>query len=605
MGLIHLDPLVPSPSRAGVDVLAPVQKTVPGRRYCLITPCRDEAAYASRTIESVARQTLPPALWVVVDDGSKDETPAIVEGWAARLPYLRLIRRSDRGGRKVGPGVIEAFNVGYASIDPDDFDYICKMDLDLDLPPGYFEGLVQRMEAEPRLGTTSGKPFFINPRTGNLEPELCGDEMSVGMTKFYRRTCFAEIGGFVEQVMWDGIDCHRARMLGWLAESVDEPSLRFVHLRPQGASHQGLWTGRTRAGFGQYFMGTAPLYHSASAAYRVLEHPRFIGSVAMLWGYWRSAALRLPRYDDPVFRSFLRRYQYSCLLMGKSAATARLNDSQAPLWHAAHSPHQPAEQQAPVKPARSELFGLEFEAARTSAIVDRCRDWCAGPRATHIVLTANASHLCLMRRDASLRHACERADVTVADGMSVVWALRLLGRPVPERVTGIDLMVALLDLASANGLRVYFLGARPDVLETVVAECALRFPGLIVAGARHGYFTGDDHEAIVEEIRESQPHLLFVGMPSPAKDVFCQRYRDRLQVPVVMGVGGSFDVLAGFIRRAPRALQTLGLEWTWRLLMEPRKLWKRYLTTNTEFIWLVLRELMLGRSNPERVSHPR
>lgn len=315
-----------------------MSRATPSRRYCLISPCRDEAAYARRTLESVAHQTLPPALWIVVDDGSTDQTPSIVEEYAATLPYLRLIRRGNRGHRKVGAGVIEAFNVGYAAIAPDDFDYVCKMDLDLDLPAGYFEGLVRRMEAEPRLGTTSGKPWFTHPRTGVLVPEICGDEMSVGMTKFYRRSCFTELGGFVPQVMWDGIDCHRARMHGWLAESVNDPALRFVHLRPQGASDKGIWTGRARAGFGQYFMGTAPLYYLASALFRAFEHPAIVGSLAMLWGYAGSAVRRLPRYDEPGFRSFLRRYQYACLRLGKAAATSRLNDRQRPIWEAAHGP---------------------------------------------------------------------------------------------------------------------------------------------------------------------------------------------------------------------------------------------------------------------------
>lgn len=310
--------------------------TTPSRRYCLITPCRDEAQYARRTLESIGRQTLPPARWIIVDDGSTDETPAIVQEYAAKLPYLTVIRRDNRGHRKVGAGVIEAFNVGYASIDPLDYDYVCKMDLDLDLPPGYFAGLVDRMEAEPRLGTTSGKPWFVHPTSGALVPEVCGDEMSVGMTKFYRRTCFTEIGGFVSQVMWDGIDCHRARMLGWMAESLNDPALRFTHLRPQGASQKGIWTGRTRAGFGQYFMGTAPLYYLASAVFRAFEHPAIIGSVAMLWGYARSAVQGLPRYEEPGFRTFLRRYQYQCLLRGKRAATANLNDEQRAVWDAAH-----------------------------------------------------------------------------------------------------------------------------------------------------------------------------------------------------------------------------------------------------------------------------
>jgi biofilm PGA synthesis N-glycosyltransferase PgaC len=306
------------------------------RRYCLITPCRDEAQYARQTIESIAKQTLPPALWVIVDDGSTDGTAEIVEEYASRLPYIRLIRRADRGHRRVGGGVVEAFNVGYASIAPGDFEYVCKLDLDLVLPPGYFEGLVRRMEAEPRLGSTSGKPWFVHPRTGALVAEVCGDEMSVGMTKFYRRSCFTEIGGFVQQVMWDGIDCHRSRMLGWMAESVNDESLRFIHLRPQGTSHKGIWTGRVRAGFGQYYMGTAPLYYIASAAYRAFEHPVLVGSVAMLWGYTRSALKRVPRYGDREFRRFLRDYQYACLRHGKAAATAQLNAQQENIWRRTH-----------------------------------------------------------------------------------------------------------------------------------------------------------------------------------------------------------------------------------------------------------------------------
>jgi len=196
--------------------------------------------------------------------------------------------------------------------------------------------LIRRMEAEPRLGTSSGKPWFVHPESGALVPEVCGDEMSVGMTKFYRTACFAEIGGFVRQVMWDGIDCHRARMLGWMAESVDDEALRFVHLRPQGASQQGIWTGRVRAGFGQYFMGTSPLYYVASAAFRAWQHPRVIGSAAMLWGYVSSAMRRAPRYADADFRRFLRQYQRSCLVVGKKAATASLNSRQGSVWYARH-----------------------------------------------------------------------------------------------------------------------------------------------------------------------------------------------------------------------------------------------------------------------------
>jgi hypothetical protein len=183
----------------------------PSRRYLLISPCRDEAQYLRHTLDSVAAQSVPPALWVVVDDGSTDETPAILEEYARRLSYLRVVRRTDRGHRHVGPGVIDAFYAGLETVRVEDFDYVCKLDMDLHLPVRYFELLMRRMESDPRVGTTSGKPWFVHPQSGALMPEVCGDEMSVGMTKFYRVACFKEIGGFVRQVMWDGIDCHRAR----------------------------------------------------------------------------------------------------------------------------------------------------------------------------------------------------------------------------------------------------------------------------------------------------------------------------------------------------------------------------------------------------------
>src|SRR5262249_16822336 len=154
------------------------------------------------------------------DDGSTDETPAILEEYSRRLPYLRVVRRLDRGARKVGPGVIEAFYAGLETAQLDDFDYVCKLDMDLDLPPRYFELLIERMEENPRIGTSSGKPWFIHPQSGAFVSEICGDEMSVGMTKFYRVACFEEVG-FVREVMWDGIDCHRCRMLGWIAESIE------------------------------------------------------------------------------------------------------------------------------------------------------------------------------------------------------------------------------------------------------------------------------------------------------------------------------------------------------------------------------------------------
>jgi len=298
-------------------------------RYLLITPCRDEAQYARRCIESVLAQTVLPALWVVVDDGSTDETPAILAEYAAKHSWIQIVRREDRGKRAVGPGVVDAFYAGMEATNPDDFEFLCKFDLDLDLPKGYFEILMRRMAENPRLGTCSGKPYFEEGTPTRLVSEKCGDEMSVGMTKFYRVTCFREIGGFVREVMWDGIDCHRCRMLGWIACSWDDPDLRFVHLRPMGSSQKSIFTGRKRHGFGQYFMGTSLLYMTASAVFRLWHPPYVLGGLAMWWGYVESALQGKPRYDDPAFRRFLRRYQFRCLVLGKARATAELDNTAA------------------------------------------------------------------------------------------------------------------------------------------------------------------------------------------------------------------------------------------------------------------------------------
>ncbi|HEV8379543.1 MAG TPA: glycosyltransferase family A protein [Tepidisphaeraceae bacterium] len=301
------------------------------RRYAIITPCRDEADYARITLDSIIRQTIPPALWVIVDDGSTDSTPQILQEYAKNFSYIRILRRTDRGRRSVGPGVIDAFYAGYETIDPNDFDYVCKLDLDLDIPPRYFQTLMEKMEANPRIGTCSGKPYFRGSN-GNLISEACGDEMSVGMIKFYRTECFQQIGGFVRQVMWDGIDCHRCRMLGWIACSWDEPEIRFIHLRAMGSSHQGILTGRSRHGFGQYFMGTSLPYMTTSALFRMTRPPYILGGAAMWWGFFKAMLKRQPRYDDSEFRRFLRRYQWDCLLRGKSAATRRLDQMQLSRW---------------------------------------------------------------------------------------------------------------------------------------------------------------------------------------------------------------------------------------------------------------------------------
>jgi N-acetylglucosaminyldiphosphoundecaprenol N-acetyl-beta-D-mannosaminyltransferase len=244
-----------------------------------------------------------------------------------------------------------------------------------------------------------------------------------------------------------------------------------------------------------------------------------------------------------------------------------------------------------VNRGRIEFLGSPFDCVGMQSTIDQCISWCYGSRAAHTVITLNAALLCMMRRDEALRAACRNGDLIVADGVPVVWASRLAGVPLPERVAGVDLTARLLAEGASRGLGAYFLGARPEVVRSLAEYCRRSHPGLKVVGYRDGYFSVADHAGIVTEIAQLAPHMLFVGMPSPFKEIWCQRYRNALGVPVIVGVGGTFDVLTGYVRRAPRVLQAIGMEWCWRLAMEPRKMWSRYLHTNTEFLGLAAREI--------------
>lgn len=281
------------------------------RDYAVISPVRDEEEYLQRTIDSMISQTVPPSKWIIVDDGSTDDTHRIASRAAREHDWIRVHRRADRGERKVGKGVMEAFYDGMSLVCLDDYEYVCKLDGDLQFGPTYYERLLEKLEADPRLGTASGKSWI---RVGNrLVPERTGDDFSQGQCKLYRIACFREIGGFVREVMWDGIDCHRCRMRGWKARSFSDEELRFIHLRPMGSSFRSIIHGRLRWGRGQYFMGTHPLYAMAIMAYRLFERPFVVGGLCILAGYVGAALRGMKRYDDLEFRRHLHRWQLARL----------------------------------------------------------------------------------------------------------------------------------------------------------------------------------------------------------------------------------------------------------------------------------------------------
>jgi N-acetylglucosaminyldiphosphoundecaprenol N-acetyl-beta-D-mannosaminyltransferase len=254
-------------------------------------------------------------------------------------------------------------------------------------------------------------------------------------------------------------------------------------------------------------------------------------------------------------------------------------------------------------PRRVPLLGCAIDAVTEDEAVTRIMGWCRdGDGGCRTVITLNAAVVTMLRGDPVLRAAVGSADLVLADGMPLVWAARWLGTPLPGRVTGVDLMTRLLDAGRVRGLRVFLLGTTQERLDRMVAVVGVRHPGVVVAGARNGYFAAAEHAEVAAQIRAARADLLLLGMPTPAKEIWCARHRDVLATPVALGVGGAFDVLAGCVRRAPTWMQAAGLEWLWRLAMEPRRLWRRYLVSNTRFAALLAvamaARLPLIRRNP-------
>ncbi|WDR02940.1 WecB/TagA/CpsF family glycosyltransferase [Devosia algicola] len=235
------------------------------------------------------------------------------------------------------------------------------------------------------------------------------------------------------------------------------------------------------------------------------------------------------------------------------------------------------------------LYGLYVDGMRMEETVERCKQ-AIQSHTPLLVGVLNAAKIVNLRRDPGLREAILDCDLLLADGQSIVWASRLLGKPLPERVTGIDLFEQLLALADEQRRGIYLLGAKPEVLTALEANIGKRWPGVRIAGSHHGYYSDGEATNIAEDIRTSGADMLFLGMASPKKEIFLKRFRHELNVPVLHGVGGSFDVLAGLTKRAPASWRRLGLEWAYRLVQEPGRLWKRYLMTNSAFLALTLRE---------------
>ncbi len=212
----------------------------------------------------------------------------------------------------------------------------------------------------------------------------------------------------------------------------------------------------------------------------------------------------------------------------------------------------------------------------------------AGTPHQHVVV--NVDKIVKASRDPALRQIINDCDLINADGMPVVWASRLLGKPLKERVTGVDLFEALMAQAAKKGWRVYLLGAREEVVSGVARLYPARYPGLTIAGYRNGYWKPEEEARVVEQIAEARADILFVAISSPKKEAFLARYQAAMKIPFAMGVGGTFDVAVGLVKRAPVWMQNAGLEWFYRFLQEPRRMFRRYFIDDMAFVALFARE---------------
>ena len=202
----------------------------------------------------------------------------------------------------------------------------------------------------------------------------------------------------------------------------------------------------------------------------------------------------------------------------------------------------------------------------------------------------NAGKVVKIQNDITLKESVISSDIINADGMSILWAARFLGYKIHERVAGIDLMENLIMIAHEKKYSCFFLGAKEEVVKKIVHDYSFKYSKSIVAGFRNGYYDDDDEEGIIKKIVDSNANFLFVGITSPKKEILLNKYKNELKnINLIMGVGGSFDVIAGFVNRAPKFMQNIGLEWFYRFVQEPRRMWRRYLIGNIKFIIIIIK----------------
>jgi glycosyltransferase involved in cell wall biosynthesis len=289
------------------------QMTAESTRYVVITPVRDEEEHLPSTIESMIRQTILPQQWVIVDDGSRDATGKIIGDYAARFPWIRAVHRADRGFRKAGGGVVDAFNDGYRALDGSDWEFVVKFDGDLTFDPDYFEKCIDEFTRDPKLGVGGGVICYVENGVKRFE-EVPAFHVR-GATKIYRKPCWTAIGGLLAAPGWDTMDEVKANSLGWSTRSF--PHLHLIHERETGSA-DGLWPTLVKYGRANYICGYHPVFMVTKCLVRLIRKPYVIGSIGLMYGFVSGYASGLPQFGDRDAIAYLRRQQLRRLWGGET-----------------------------------------------------------------------------------------------------------------------------------------------------------------------------------------------------------------------------------------------------------------------------------------------
>ncbi|MDQ3776798.1 MAG: glycosyltransferase [Pseudomonadota bacterium] len=284
-------------------------------RYIVITPARDEEGNIGHTIRSMVGQTRPPALWVIVNDGSTDQTANIIDVAAQEHSWILPVHRADRRFRQPGGGVVEAFYDGYCRIPAEPWDFLVKLDADLSFDTDYFERCLQKFADDPKLGIGGG--LICQQVDGNLVCESPGDPSFHvrGATKIYRHDCWAEIGGLLRAPGWDTIDELTANMLGWTTRTFKDVPLK--HHRYTGSA-DGTWKNYVKFGLANYITGYHPLFMALKCLKRCGHKPYLVGAVGLWWGFCRGYLKRVTRVDDAELIRYVRRQQFNKIVFKPS-----------------------------------------------------------------------------------------------------------------------------------------------------------------------------------------------------------------------------------------------------------------------------------------------